>query len=35
MTMHVGTTDRVIRALAGLAILSLVFILEATPAGGA
>lgn len=28
MTKNVGTTDRIIRALAGLAILSLVFILE-------
>jgi hypothetical protein len=27
-TMNVGTTDRIIRALAGLAILSLVFLLD-------
>jgi hypothetical protein len=30
MTMNVGTIDRIIRALAGLAILSLVFLLDGT-----
>ncbi len=28
MTINVGTTDRIIRALVGLAILSLLFVLE-------
>lgn len=33
MTKNVGTTDRIIRTLVGLAILSLVFILEGDARG--